>query len=210
MLAGPGVDEIAEALRRGEVVAIPTDTVYGLAVDARLAGGAEQVFALKRRPDSVALPVLVGTAAQAAELAAPGARAALALLAAELWPGPITFVVERSPIVGLHLGGDPGTVGLRCPRHRLARGLCSAVGPLAVTSANRHGGAPCVTAREVWELFGDDVAVLDGGRCSGEPSTVVSLVGTAPALLREGPVPLARVEAVLASGPAPSGRAPAR
>ena len=98
--------------------------------------------------------------------------------------------------MAIDLGGDAGTVGLRCPDHAIPRHLCRAVGPLATTCANRHGAAPLETADAVRAEFGDEVAVvLDGGRCAGAPSTVVDCTGAEPRLLREGRVPWAEVEA---------------
>lgn len=201
-LASPGVAEIAAAIGRGEVVAVPTDTVYGLAADPRQPGAVASLFAMKRRPDSVALPVLVASAADALALADAAARPRLALLARRHWPGALTLVVERSPEVELHLGGDPRTLGVRCPGHPLVRELCARAGPLAVTSANLHGEASCRSADEVRDTFGDALAVLDGGACAGIASSVVSLVAGEVKLLRAGPVSLEEVVASLEQAPA--------
>lgn len=199
----PGiVEELVDAIGRGEVVSVPTDTVYGLAADPCQAGAAARLFAVKRRPESVALPVLVASTADALALADPVARPRLEVLARRYWPGPLTLVVERSPDVTLHLGGDPGTVGLRCPGHPLVRELCARVGPLAVTSANRHGDTSCRTADEVREVFGDAMVVLDGGDCGGIPSSVVSLVAGEVRLLRAGPVGVDDVIRALEEPPA--------
>ncbi|MCU1495487.1 MAG: threonylcarbamoyl-AMP synthase [Acidimicrobiaceae bacterium] len=205
MTRGEDLDRLAAALQRGEVVAIPTDTVYGLAVDAGSVDAAASVFALKRRPDSVALPLLVASTDQAAQLAAPEALERLEQLARSFWPGALTIVVARAAGTNLHVGGDPATIGLRCPEHPLVRELCSIVGPLATTSANRHGEQPCSSADEVRTLFGSELLVLDGGPCAGEPSTVISLVGPEPVLLRAGPVPFEVIGAALAP---PRGRGP--
>lgn len=202
MVARRVLHELSAALERGEIVAVPTDTVYGLAADATIAASAERLFELKRRPMSVALPVLVASPAEALRLAAPVARARLEILSARYWPGALTIVVERDPDVAVHLGGDPGTVGIRCPGHPLVRELCAAVGPLAVTSANRHLEPSCRSADEVRAVFGADVAVLDGGRCDGMPSSVVSLLGGDTRMLREGPVALADVLQALQAPPA--------
>ncbi|MGH9017749.1 MAG: L-threonylcarbamoyladenylate synthase, partial [Acidimicrobiales bacterium] len=181
----------ADALRAGAVVAIPTDTVYGLAVDPSRRGGTDRLFTVKQRPVSVEIPVLVAGPDQAQALAGPGGLAAPARrLAAAFWPGSLTIVMARDPSLGWDLGGDSRTVGVRCPAHAVARRLCRDVGPLATTSANRHGGAPLVTAAAVRDAFGDDVAVvIDGGTCDGVPSTVVDVSGPTVACVRDGAVP---------------------
>lgn len=202
------LDPVVERLRGGGVVAVPTDTVYGLAVDPRRAGAAEALFALKGRPDRLALPVLVAGTAEALELTAGHEAAALlARLAAAFWPGRLTIVVPLAPAAGLRLGGDGATVGLRCPGAELLLRLLARSGPLAVTSANRHGEPPCTTAAEVRAVFGGELAaseggVLDGGTCNGTPSSVVSLVGGEAELLRAGPVGLDEVRDVLRADPA--------
>jgi L-threonylcarbamoyladenylate synthase len=207
--AGEDAEAIAAALRRGSVCAIPTDTVYGLAADPGRPGATEALFVLKGRPPGLALPVLVASAAQAEQLAGPaGLSPAARALADRFWPGALTIVVRRRPHLDWDLGGDPATIGLRCPGHPLARRLCRRVGPLATTSANRHGQAPLVSAEEVRAEFGDSVAVLDGGRCDGAPSTVVDVCDGPPRLLRQGGVPWDEVLGALSpSRPPPSGAA---
>ena len=183
------VEAAVDALRRGLVVAIPTDTVYGVAVDPTIAGSTGRLFDAKRRPFDVRLPVLVDSVDQATEVADVGDRARA--LMARFWPGGLTVVLAMRTGVDLALGNGAGapTVGVRCPDHDVPRRLCAAVGPLATTSANLHGQATPPTAAEVEELFGDAVAVVvDGGRCEGEPSTVVDLTGSRPRLVREGTV----------------------
>jgi tRNA threonylcarbamoyl adenosine modification protein (Sua5/YciO/YrdC/YwlC family) len=188
------VDRVIGLLRGGAVVAVPTDTVYGLAVDPGQADAVERVFALKERPAEVALPVLVGSAGQVEEVAEPLEPAARGL-AERFWPGPLTLVVPRRRGFDVDLGGGPRgrwTVGVRWPDHPVVRALCLAVGPLAVTSANSHGKPPATTAAEVATAFADDgslAAVLDGGPCAGLPSTVVECRGPASRCLREGRIP---------------------
>src|ERR1700687_1603878 len=184
------------ALRAGLVIALPTDTVYGLAAAPRVEGAADRVFAAKRRPAGLDLPVLVGDIDQARN--GPAGRSPLVeRLADTFWPGALTLVVPRRPdLMSINLGRNSGTVGLRCPDHAIPRALCRAVGPLATTSANRHGCAPLETAAAVQEQFGDEVAVIvDGGRCAGAPSTVGDCTGPSPVLIREGRVPWAEVAA---------------
>ena len=183
------MDEVVEALRSGAVVAVPTDTVYGLAVDPSLPGATDRLFQLKGRPAGLALPVLVAALEQATGLAAPAAMGSAARrLAGRFWPGALTLVVTRRPGLEWELGGDPATIGLRCPAADVARALCAAVGPLAVTSANRHGGAPACTAAEVEAMFGVELPVVDGGRCQAPVSTVVDTTTEPPRCLRHGGV----------------------
>lgn len=193
------LDEVEEALLDGEVVAVPTDTVYGLAVDPRLPGAVDRLFALKQRPGQLPLPILIADPAGLADLAET--TSAAGRLASRYWPGPLTLVLLRRPGVIFDLGGDPATIGLRCPANSLLRGLLRRIGPLAVTSANRHGEPPLHTADEVREHFGAGVvAVLDGGRCDGRPSTVISLTGPDAKCLREGALSFAELAAI-AAGP---------
>ena len=173
-------------LRAGGVVGVPTDTVYGLAADPRVPGATAGVFALKGRPEHSPLPVLVDGVAQGATVGVIQGLAAV--LAERLWPGGLTIVVSRAPGVDFDLGGEPETVGLRCPDDAVTRELCRRAGPLAVTSANRHGEPAPAGAAEVAESF-PGLLVLDGGECRGVPSTVVDLTGPEPRQLRAGAVP---------------------
>jgi len=191
-------EDAVAALRAGAVVAIPTDTVYGLAVDPTRGGAVDALFSLKGRPVSLDLPVLVGSIDQADSLAGPAGLSDTArLLAGVFWPGALTMVVPRRGGLDWALGSHTETIGLRLPDHALARALCDEVGPLATTSANVHGDAPCTDARSVRRAFGSTVVVVDGGRCAGLPSTVASLLGDAPQCLREGAVPWADVVAAV-------------
>jgi L-threonylcarbamoyladenylate synthase len=180
------------------VVAIPTDTVYGLAARLDRPEGMAAIFEAKGRPVDLALPVLVGTWRQARQVASQWPRSA-SMLAARFWPGALTVVVPVAPETGRHLGGDRSSVGLRRPHHRFVQALCRRAGPLAVTSANRHAAQPCTTAEEVRTMFraGEVALVVDGGLCDGEPSTVVDCTVTPPARLREGAVPWPWIEASL-------------
>ncbi len=196
-----GFDDAVAALRAGAVVAIPTDTVYGLAVDPTRPGATDALFGLKDRPESLDLPVLVGSFDQADALAGTaGLSPAARRLAHTFWPGALTVVVPRRAGLDWALGASVHTIGLRLPDHATARALCDEVGALATTSANLHGEAPCTEAVAVERLFGSRVVVIDGGRCAGEPSTVVSVLEDTPRCLREGAVPWADVAAVLGVG----------
>jgi tRNA threonylcarbamoyl adenosine modification protein (Sua5/YciO/YrdC/YwlC family) len=175
----------AEVLLNGGVVAIPTDTVYGLAADVSRPEAIEWIFELKQRPRDVQVPVLVANVPQARGLAVFAATY-VERLVDRFWPGALTVVLDR-------LDGS-GTVGLRCPDHAAVQELCRRVGPLAATSANRHGEPPLTTAAAVLGVFGESVAVVDGGTCDGEPSTVVDCTGSEPVLLREGAVPFVSLQ----------------
>ena len=185
MTSMPDLQPAIDALRAGLVVVIPTDTVYGVAVDPFAEGATAKLFAAKRRPRDVTLPVLVGDPADAERIAVvtPAART----LIDRHWPGGLTIVLDRRPHLTADLGTNEATVGVRCPDHDIARALCREIGPLAVTSANLHGEPTPETAPEVAAALGDAVAaVIDGGRCAGLPSTVVDCTGTEVRVLRQG------------------------
>jgi L-threonylcarbamoyladenylate synthase len=187
-----------QALDAGQIVAIPTDTVYGLAVDPFRSSAADRLFALKRRPRTVDLPLLVSGADQVPVVATAVPQVAARLMD-RYWPGPLTLVLPRRPDLAADLGDDEATVGVRCPDHPVPVVLCGRRGPLATTSANLHGQATLATAAEVEAALGTAVAVvLDGGPCEGQPSTVVDCTGEEPKCLRRGRIPWAEIEAELA------------
>lgn len=179
------VEMAAAALVAGTVVAVPTDTLYGLAADVGNPEAVETIFNLKQRPRDVQVPVLVADVPQARGLAVIPSDRVERVLAA-FWPGALTVVLDR-------LDGT-GTVGLRCPDSEVVRDLCRRVGPLACTSANLHGAPPLTTPDAVIGAFGDVVPVIDGGTLDGEPSTVVDFTGPEPKLLREGAVPFDAIQ----------------
>jgi tRNA threonylcarbamoyl adenosine modification protein (Sua5/YciO/YrdC/YwlC family) len=185
-----GREAVVTALLAGRVVAVPTDTVYGLAADATVPGATDRLFAAKGRPRHVPVAVLVGDAEQAWSIVDPGWAAAgdhARRLAARYWPGSLTLVVPRAPTWTADLGTDASTVGVRCPDHAWLRALCRQVGPLATTSANIHGGPTPQTATGVVALLGPALAVVvDGGTCSGVASTVVDATADPPVVLRQG------------------------
>ena len=196
---GHSLAEALEALEAGAIVAVPTDTVYGLAARLDRPEAVGGVFTAKGRPPGLALPVLIGRWRQIDEVATEWPPMASAL-AARFWPGPLTVVVATTPERGQLLGGSGATVGLRQPRHRFLQRLCREAGPLAVTSANHHARPPCTTAGQVAEAFGpEEVAlVLDGGTCDGTPSTVVDCTSTPPTCLRQGAISWEWIEAAAA------------
>jgi tRNA threonylcarbamoyl adenosine modification protein (Sua5/YciO/YrdC/YwlC family) len=186
------LDEAERALRSGEAVVVPTDTVYGLAAVADVPAATARLFTLKHRAERKALAVLVADVDQAQSLVEPVSAEVRALME-DHWPGPLTLVLRRSPASrALDLGGDDDTtVGVRCPGHALLRALARRVGPLATTSANRSGEPTPTTAAEAAAALDGPVGfVLDGGRCDGVPSTVVDVTSAPWRVLRAGPISL--------------------
>jgi len=184
------------AVRAGEVVVVPTDTVYGVAVDPHRPAAVERLFALKRRPRDAPLAVLVDSPEQGlawADLGRAHPRASDVLRA--FWPGGLTAVLPRAAGIAVDLGDAGDTIGLRCPAHPVPRALAGRVGPLATTSANLRGmDTPATAAGVASQLeLPAELVVLDAGRCAGTPSTVVDLCGAVPKLIREGAVPWAAV-----------------
>jgi L-threonylcarbamoyladenylate synthase len=179
------VEAAAAALEAGDIIGLPTETVYGLAADPFRAGATDRLFLVKGRPRSVELPVFVSGPEQAESLVVALTDAAR-LLMATYWPGPLTLVLPRRPGLDADLGSDDATIGLRCPDHPVPLGLCRRFGPYATTSANRHGDPPARTAAAA-ALAGVGL-VIDGGRCDGSPSTVLDVTGAVTKVLREGAV----------------------
>jgi L-threonylcarbamoyladenylate synthase len=185
-LGAEAMEVAMKALAAGLPVALPTDTVYVLAVDPFVPGASDRLFGLKRRPRDQDLSVLVASVWQALRLATAVPEAGR-LLMDRCWPGPLTLVLPRDREVAADLGDDDLTVGLRMSDHPVPRALCREVGPLAVATAGAQGEAELETAEDVAEMFGDAVpVVLDGGRCAGLPATVVDATGEEPHLIREG------------------------
>jgi L-threonylcarbamoyladenylate synthase len=179
--------EAVEALARGGLVVVPTDTVYGVAARPDLAEATARVFAAKGRPRDLTLPVLAADA-EAAGLAGALDERALRL-ARRFWPGPLTLVVPRTGMsMPWDLGEGRDTVGLRVPDHRRTRALLTETGPLAVTSANRSGEPTPPDCDGVKAALGDavEVYVCDDPRPAGPPSTVLDLTGPEPRILRQG------------------------
>lgn len=188
------VTELAEALRAGEAVVLPTDTVYGVAALPSVPGATERLYALKRRRPETPLAVLVADQGAARRVTA-GWPVAAERITRRLWPGALTLVLDRAPEVeAWDLGGDPLSIGVRCPAHALVRAVAHAVGPMAVTSANVHGQPTPPTATAAAAALAGPVAVVaDGGLLAGSASTVVDLRGPDLVVRREGAVTLAAV-----------------
>jgi L-threonylcarbamoyladenylate synthase len=184
---GHAIERAAEALRAGELVVLPTDTLYGVGADAFSTDGTRRIFEAKRRSRRFPLPVLVRSPKQLAGLVTIVPEAAERLMAA-YWPGGLTLVVPADPNLMWDLGDDEGTVAVRMPFDDVALELIRAVGPLAVTSANLGGQAPAPTAQAAQLALGEAVAVyLDAGpRRGNRPSTMVDLTRAEPQVLRDG------------------------
>lgn len=185
----------ADWLAQGGIVAFPTDTLYGLAVNVRDAAAVRRVFDLKGRAARAALPVIAASTAQV--VSATGALSAReARLARAFWPGPLSLVREAPEWMPVEVHGGHGTVAIRVPAHGVARGLAEAFGGvIAATSANRSGDAPATCAAELGTLADDRrVFVVDGGVTSGgAPSTLVDVRGAQPVCVRDGAIPWSRV-----------------
>lgn len=188
------------ALRSGQLVVLPTDTVYGLAADAFDPAAIAALLTAKRRGRDMPVPVLVGS-----WNTIDGLTPSLPSVATELirafWPGALTLVVRQAPSLAWDLGETAGTVAVRMPLHPLALDLLRRVGPLATSSANRSGSPPATTAQAAREQLGDSVAVyVDGGATSGAlASTIVDLTepGRPPRVLRRGAVSVAALRAIV-------------
>ena len=187
----PGIARAVELLRDGELVAFPTDTVYGIGCRTGDEAALSRIYAAKRRDPEKAIPWLVGSMAAVG----PGFRAddRATQLAERFWPGAVTLVLPATD--------GPATQAFRVPAHDVALALLAATGPLAVTSANRSGEPETLDADDVSIAFADSdepSAILDGGRVpGGVASSVVDLSGPVARLVREGAVSRAEIEAVI-------------
>lgn len=182
------VSAAARAIKRGELVGVPTDTVYGLAADPYDEAALEKLYTLKGREARKPIAILVASLEQGLLLGAMSDRALD--LADKYWPGPVTLVVPRLDTAPQWLGDTSRrTIALRCPDHRVALDLLDLTGPLAVTSANHSSDAPAQTAADAMATFGDEVLTyLEGTAGGGEPSTLVDLTHPAETVLRNGPI----------------------
>jgi len=190
----------ATLLRAGELVAFPTDTVYGVGAIAWNREAVGKLYIAKLRSLDKAIPILLADPTDVDQVARD-VSPAVRRLAQRFWPGPLTIVVPRSAQVPDEVTSGGDSVAVRVPDHPLARALIREAGaPLATTSANLSGGSSPVTAHEVSaQLAGRVAMILDGGRCpGGVASTVVDLTGSSPVILRPGPISLEEIlEAVL-------------
>jgi L-threonylcarbamoyladenylate synthase len=197
------IDEVRRRLRAGEVIAFPTETLYGLGCDPHQDEAVSRLVALKGRPSGKPLP-LIAVSVAAAEgivvLDSPESRRLWERLTSGLWPGPLTLVGDAGPDLPAAVTGGTGRVGVRVSSLPLARQLAGAAGGVIVaTSANRSGEEVPGTAQGVAAALGEDLAlVVDGGGLGeGRPSTVVDLTGGIPRLIREGAVSVPVLVSVL-------------
>ncbi|MEO6626199.1 MAG: L-threonylcarbamoyladenylate synthase [Burkholderiaceae bacterium] len=202
--AEASIRECASALRAGELVAFPTETVYGLGADAASDAAVGKIFAAKGRPSAHPLIVHVDDAHQGADGVARFARAVPAFAAGLMrafWPGPLTVILPRQPQVASAAAGGQDSIGLRCPAHPVALALLRACRELGVMglagpSANQFGRVSPTTAAHVRDEFGEALRVLDGGPCQvGIESTIVDCTRPVPVLLRPGGIDLAQLQA---------------
>ena len=198
----PEADRVARAaglIRRGEVIAIPTDTLYGLAANPFDNAAVERVFAIKGRPRNNPLLLLVDSLEMASELAAQ-LPVPFHKLARQFWPGPLTIVVSASAKLPSAVTAGTGTIGLRLPQASIAVALIRAAGcPITATSANLSGEQDSSSAEQVERSLGKCLPlILDGGpRRNEKPSTVLDLSGAAWQIVREGAIPRRDIEECL-------------
>jgi len=186
-----------ETVRKGGLVAFPTDTVYGLGTLAFDGKAVESIYLAKDRPVEKAIPVLIGDVSDLEKISDDVPDVARRL-ASRFWPGPLTVIVPKKPTLPEAVSAT-STVGVRIPDHPVARALLRTAGPMAVTSANISGQPSPSTAQEVFDqLSGRIELIVDGGRTPGGlPSTLVDCSGGAIKILREGPISLEQILSAL-------------
>jgi L-threonylcarbamoyladenylate synthase len=193
----PDPESIVKAvnvLRAGGIVAYPTDTLYGLAVDPSRDDAVDRLYAAKDRDAGLAVPLIAGSLKQASE--AGILDAASLRLAHAFWPGPLSLVVRAAPHVSRRLLGQGGTIAIRVPAHPVARALSNVFGRcVTATSANLSGEPAATTAAQTLEAIGDRIdALVDAGPTpGGPPSTIVQIAADGPRLIRPGPIAWERV-----------------
>jgi L-threonylcarbamoyladenylate synthase len=201
-----GLKAAVEAVRRGELIVLPTDTVYGIGANAFSPAAVAGLLAAKRRGRDMPPPVLVGTVSAATALIEDMDNIGRRMIE-EFWPGGLTLVCRAGRSLTWDLGDTEGTVAVRMPLHSLALELLKETGPLAVSSANVSGQPAATSADEAEDQLGGEVAViLDGGPATGGvASTIVDVTGAMPRLLRAGAIGVEKLAAValVASEPAP-------
>src|ERR1700760_1885077 len=192
-----GMVAASEAIRKGELIVLPTDTVYGVGADAFTPWAVSRLLAAQGRGRDMPPPVLVGTVRAATALVDDFGPFGQDLID-EFWPGGLTLVARAQPTLAWDLGDTKGTVAVRMPLHAGALDLLKATGPMAVSSANTTGRPAANTVDEAMEQLGDSISVyLDGGPCGGGvASTIIDLTGSVPRLLRAGAIAMDRLRQV--------------
>jgi tRNA threonylcarbamoyl adenosine modification protein (Sua5/YciO/YrdC/YwlC family) len=200
-----GLADALRAIRGGELIVLPTDTVYGVGADAFNSVAIDALLAAKGRGRDMPVPVLVGNAAALHGLVDIVPQAATDLVDA-FWPGALTVVLRHAPTLAWDLGETRGTVAVRMPLHPVALDLLQQTGPLGVSSANRSGAPPATTGFDAQSQLGDTVAVYleAGATAAAVPSTIVDLTGLHPRVLRAGAVSVSDLRAVVADLEVPS------
>ena len=190
----------AHCVSSGQLVVLPTDTVYGIGADAFDPTAVADLLAAKGRGRDMPVPVLVGSWHTIEGLVNMVAPRTWDLIEA-FWPGGLTLVVEQAPSLSWDLGDARGTVAVRMPMHPVAIELLEQTGPMAVSSANKSGQPPALTAAKAQDQLGDEVAVyLDGGPAqTGVASTIVDVTAEVPRVLRAGAIDLDALRAVVPS-----------
>lgn len=193
-----GLMEAAAAVRRGDLVVMPTDTVYGIGADAFMPPAVTALLDAKGRGREMPPPVLVGTVRAATALVEDLGAYGQDLIDA-FWPGPLTLVCRANRALSWDLGDTKGTVALRMPLHPVALDLLKETGPMAVSSANRSGAPAATTADEAEEQLGDSIEVyLDGGKTTDNtPSTILDLTTPVPRLLRRGAITVEKLRGII-------------
>ncbi|MGH8861474.1 MAG: L-threonylcarbamoyladenylate synthase [Jatrophihabitantaceae bacterium] len=186
---GAALSSAAHCVASGQLVVLPTDTVYGVGADAFDATAVADLLAAKGRGRDMPVPVLIGSWTTIEGLVSSVATRTWDLVEA-FWPGGLTLVVEQAPSLAWDLGDARGTVAVRMPLHPVAIELLEITGPMAVSSANRSGRPAALTAADAQDQLGDEIAVyLDGGPAkSGIASTIVDVTAEVPRILRAGAI----------------------
>ncbi len=191
------LEEILSALREGQVVAIPTETFYGLAVDPRNEAALKRLFHVKHRPPEKPVLLLIGSEKDLASWVSfvpPLARR----LMKRFWPGPLTLVLPAKEGLPFLLTAHTGKIAVRQSPHPVVRAITQRFGPVTGTSANLSGAPPARRAEEVWQNLPEVDLIVDAGETQGKsPSTILDVSQDPPRLLREGEISLAELERVL-------------
>lgn len=196
------LDAAVAAIAAGGVIAMPTDTVFGLACDPANAAAVDRIYAIKQRPANLELTLLSASISDIEEDV--DLNAAARTLAAACWPGALSIICAlRARRWAIPRTG--ATLSVRVPDHPIAIELLRRTGPLATTSANRHGEPAGTTADEVFAALGGEVdAIVEGGHCGGVASTIIDCTSTTPRVLREGPISAAVLRSLLGGFPSTS------
>jgi tRNA threonylcarbamoyl adenosine modification protein (Sua5/YciO/YrdC/YwlC family) len=195
---GSGISSAARAVSSGQLVVLPTDTLYGIGADAFDSRAVAALLAAKERGRDMPVPVLIG-AWETLEGLVSYVPPTMRSLVEAFWPGGLTLIVTHAPSLEWDLGDARGTVAVRMPLHPVALELLAETGPMAVSSANKSGHPPAATMAEAQDQLGETVDIyLDGGTCpAGVASTIVDVTSEVPHVVRHGAVDLAALREVV-------------